>query len=412
MTKKKIEQLYKSHTENTAPDMDALWERIESTLEEKNEEAITSKPIRRNISITKKAILAAACVAALIIVPVAVRNMDISNSDMTANSSEAIADEMADKPTEFELITALAFEYFSRHNCDVVILEAGMGGRLDSTNVIPTSLLSVITGISLEHTAYLGDTVEKIAAEKAGIIKKNGTVLFGGADGACARVIAARAKEMNADFAVIDKSTLNIVRSDLFGSVFNCGGRKELAISLSGLYQPQNAANVIAAVEALNEKGFSISEDALRRGLLAARWQARFEVISRTPLVIFDGAHNPEGIAAAKETLDAYFKDGVVLVGGILADKDYKDMAGILSAVADRVFAVTPNSPRALSSAELAKTFSSLGIEAKGFDRVFDGVEAAYEYAKTQNIPLVMLGSLYMYGEVYNSFQKTANKRS
>lgn len=311
------------------------------------------------------------------------------------------ADAMQDKPTEFELITAIGLEYFKRKGCDVVVLEAGMGGRLDSTNIIPTSILSVITGISLEHTAYLGDTVEKIAAEKAGIIKKNGTVLFGGEDGACARVIAERAKEMNADFAVIDKSTLNIVRSDLNGSVFGYRGLCDVAISLSGLYQPQNAANVIAAVDVLNEKGFSISEDALRRGLLAARWQARFEVISRTPLVIFDGAHNPEGIEKAVESVKYYFGTQKVLVlTGVMKDKNYRYIAERLSEIAAAALTITPDNPRALDAAEYAAVLTDVGVDATAYASVADAVSAGKALAAEKNIPLVCLGSLYMYGEI------------
>ena len=137
-----------------------------------------------------------------------------------------IADQMTDKPTEFELITALAFEYFSRHNCDVVILEAGMGGRLDSTNIIDTSVLSVITGIARDHVAFLGDTVEKIAAEKAGIIKENIPVLYGGVNEAAKTVIMTKATEMNSQFVCVDYSKLKITNFDLDGSLFDFGNYK------------------------------------------------------------------------------------------------------------------------------------------------------------------------------------------
>lgn len=311
------------------------------------------------------------------------------------------ADAMADKPTEFELITAIGLEYFRRKSCDVVVLEAGMGGRLDSTNVIDESVLSVITGISLEHTAYLGDTVEKIAAEKAGIIKRNGTVLFGGEDGAAARVIAERAAQMNAEFAVIDKSTLSITHSDLFGSTLDYGKRKGIAISLSGLYQPHNAANVIAAADALVKKGFSISEDALRRGLAEARWQARFEVISRSPLIIFDGAHNPEGIKKAVESVKYYFGEQRVLVlTGVMKDKDYRYIAACLSEIAAAALTVTPDNPRALDAQEYAKVLTEAGVDAAAYASPAEAVRAGKALAAAKDIPLVCLGSLYMYGEI------------
>ncbi len=311
------------------------------------------------------------------------------------------ADAMTDKPTEFELITAIGLEYFKRKGCDVVVLEAGMGGRLDSTNIIPASVLSVITGISLEHTAYLGDTIEKIAAEKAGIIKKNGTVLFGGNGEDAARVISARAAEMGADYRFADKSTLNILHSDLFGSVFDYGERKNIEISLSGLYQPHNAANVIAAADILNTKGFSISEDALRKGLLAARWQARFEVISKSPLIIFDGAHNPEGIEKAVESVKYYFGEQKILVlTGVMKDKNYRYIAGRLSEIAAAALTITPDNPRALDAAEYAAVLSEAGVNAAAYTTPAEAVKAGKSLAAEKDLPLICLGSLYMYKEI------------
>ena len=164
-----------------------------------------------------------------------------------------IADAMEDKPTEFELITAIGLEYFKRKECDVVILEAGMGGRLDSTNIIESSLLSVITGIALDHTAYLGETVEKIAAEKAGIIKRGGSVLFGGDSESAADVIEQRAREQGAVYSRVDRSTLRVVSTDLCTTVFDYKGREGLELGMLGLYQPKNAAMVISALAAKGE---------------------------------------------------------------------------------------------------------------------------------------------------------------
>ncbi len=314
------------------------------------------------------------------------------------------ADSMEDKPTEFELITAIGFEYFRRKKCDVVILEAGMGGRLDSTNIIKSSLLSVITGISLDHTAFLGDTVEKIAAEKAGIIKENGSVLFGGNSKSVEEVIKAKAAEMNADYHFADKSRLEIISSDLSGSLFNYLDYKEIKLPLLGLYQPENAANVLCALEILKGKGFTVSEEAVRAGLLAARWPARFEIISRDPLIIFDGAHNPEGIETAVKSIKRYFGDKkVCILTGVMKDKDYNYIANKFSEISDRAFTITPQNPRALPAEEYAKVLEGVGITASSYASVGNALEDAKKYAKSSGTALLCLGSLYMYCEVIDT---------
>lgn len=316
-----------------------------------------------------------------------------------------IADQMTDKPTEFELITALAFEYFSRHNCDVVILEAGMGGRLDSTNIIDTSVLSVITGIALDHVAFLGDTVEKIAAEKAGIIKENIPVLYGGVNEAAKTVIMTKATEMNSQFVCVDYSKLKITNFALDGSLFDFGNYKDLKINLLGSYQPRNAAIVINAVEILRKTGFDISDKALRTGLLKAKWQGRFEILSSEPLVIFDGAHNPQGIEAAVESIKLYFKcEKVCIVTGVLRDKDYTHIAKMLSTVASKAFTFTPDSPRALDAAEYASTLCAAGIDAIPSSTVCEALNKAKEYASAYSSPIICVGSLYAYVDIIKEF--------
>ena len=312
-----------------------------------------------------------------------------------------IADAMEDKPTEFELITAIGLEYFKRKGCDIVILEAGLGGRLDSTNIIDASVLSVITGIALDHTAYLGDTVEKIAAEKAGIIKKGGNVLFGGESDSAAAVTEAKASELDAEFSRVDRSTLSITSSELSSTVFDYKGRKNIELSLLGLYQPKNAANVLSAVDILKECGYDISEDAVRSGLSSARWQARFEVLSRDPLIIFDGAHNPEGIECAVESVKHYLPcKKVCVLTGVMKDKDYEYIASKLSEIADSAVVITPENPRALDANEYARVLLANGIYAKPYDTVGEALAAGKEQAKKKDTALVCLGSLYMYGEI------------
>lgn len=312
------------------------------------------------------------------------------------------ADTMKDSPTEFELITAIGLEYFKRSGCEIVILEAGMGGRLDSTNIIPSSLLSVITGISLDHTAYLGDTPQKIAAEKAGIIKKGGTVLFcGGSD--VSDVIKGRADEMGARFVTPDRNKFKLNRCDLSGISFDFDEWKNVELELLGLYQGENASNVLCAVKLLRELGISIPDSAVRNGLKNARWQARFELLSNDPIIIFDGAHNPEGIDAAVRTVKHYFgSQKVCILTGVMKDKNYEYIASRLSQIANRAFTLTPDNPRALSSTDYAITLSHYGIRASAYENVCDAFKEARSFAAVNDIPLICLGSLYMYGEIFN----------
>ena len=311
-----------------------------------------------------------------------------------------IADGMKDKPTEFELITAIAFEYFKEEKCEIVVLEAGMGGRLDSTNIIRNPLLSVITGIALDHTAFLGDTVEKIAVEKAGIIKDGAPVLFGG-DDVPRVVISEIARERRSDFFTPDYHMIQNLVADLSGSTFIYKNYKDVKINLLGLYQSRNAALVIEAVEILRSRGIEISDDALLHGLSLARWNARFEVINKDPLVIFDGAHNPQGILSATESISHYFNGyKVIVLSGVLADKDYRYIASKLSEISDRAFTITPDNPRALSAEDYAKVLCENGMNATATDGISSAIKMAVEEAGKTERPLVCLGSLYTYADV------------
>lgn len=321
-------------------------------------------------------------------------------ADITARV-RPIADSMTDKPTEFELITAIAFQYFYEAGCEVVVLEAGMGGRLDSTNIIRNPLLSVITGIALDHVDYLGNTVEKIATEKAGIIKDSAPVLYGGEDDKAREVIRAVAKERGSEFFDVDYSEIKNLCSTLDGSEFDFKEHESVKIKLLGLYQPKNASLVLSAIDILRRSGMNIGENAVKKGLFEARWQARFEIISQDPLVIYDGAHNAQGITSAVASIKHYFADEKVYVlTGVLRDKDYKFIAGELSKIAERAFTLTPDSPRALSASDYAKILSDVGVNAMPYPSIESALKTAKEEAKKVDKPLVCLGSLYTYCDV------------
>ncbi len=312
------------------------------------------------------------------------------------------ADTMVDSPTEFELITAVGFEYFLRQRCDVVILEAGLGGRLDSTNVIPSSLLSVITGIALDHTEILGDTTEKIAAEKAGIIKAGCPVLMGSCDDSAAKVIESRALEMTAPFHKVDYSRINDLLMSLDKSTFGFTGfDRNVEIALIGAYQPRNAAVAISAAEILG-----IEKKHIVNGIKKAKWPARFEVLRNDPTVIFDGSHNPEGISATVETVKKLFPGKLNILTGVMADKNYTVMAEAISQISDKIFCTTPSNPRALDSEKYADCCRSFGGDAVSYPSVFEAVMAAYEDSINRKVPLLTMGSLYLYSEFRDALDK------
>ena len=312
-----------------------------------------------------------------------------------------IAEAMDDPPTEFELITALGFVYFKEKGCDVVVLEVGMGGRLDSTNVIKDPYLSIITGVALDHEAFLGDTVEKIACEKAGVIKEGVPVLYGGEIPSVKEIIENTAKEKRAPFYQTDRTMLAVKKADFSGTYLDYDGMNDLFLPLLGLYQPRNLATVVTAAKLLRERGLAVSDSAIREGIAKTKWKARFGVLKTKPLFLFDGSHNMQGIDAACEAFAHYFgNEKLYLVTGVMADKAYDAMADKLLRFAKKVFTVTPDNPRALAAEELAALYRRKGVDAESFESVADAVSAALSEANEKGYAVAALGSLYMYGEV------------
>ncbi len=313
------------------------------------------------------------------------------------------ADTMKTPPSSFDFITAAAFLWFYETKCDIVVLEVGLGGRYDSTNVIKNCLLSVITGIAFDHTEILGDTIEKIAWEKAGIIKESCPALYGGNDEKALAVIEKECEEKHSELTVKNPDLLKILSTTLDGTEFEFDG-KEYFIRLLGLYQPANAATVLAAIDVLRKHGFEISETAVKDGLSSAVWQARFEKIADEPVVLYDGGHNPQGVRAAVESVRAYFGDKKInLLVGILADKAHGEMAEELAKIADRVICIAPPSPRALPAESLAEEFCEAGANARAANSIKEGVKIALSYKK----PVLVIGSLYSYNDVSESVRNT-----
>lgn len=310
------------------------------------------------------------------------------------------AEEQTDRPTEFELLTVAALLYFREQNCDYVILECGMGGLTDATNVISRPRLSVITGVSSDHTSFLGKTVAEISRQKAGIIKQHCPTLWCGSDPTAEAEIRKTALQNSSPVYTVPIDTLKIKNADLSGTVFDFDGYKDLFLSMLGLYQAQNAANALTALKLL---GVSPSLSQVTEGLRSARWKGRFELLSANPVLIADGGHNEEGVDKAVESIEAYFPERkVTFVSGILADKDYSAVARRMAAVADHVYTVTPPNPRALPAEEFALVFRSLGVSATPCHSVKEAVDRAL----SRGVPAVCLGSLYTYGEILGALKK------
>ena len=332
--------------------------------------------------------------------------------------AEAIAAETGEHPTEFELMTAVAIEYFAQSGCDIAVLEVGLGGLLDSTNVIDAPEVCVITRIGLDHTGLLGDTVAEIAAQKAGIIKSGAAVISYPQDDATATAaIAQAAKAAACEVAIPDFSRLEI------GAV-SAGKRRfvyegcQYETGLLGSYQPCNAAVAIECAKALAARGWRISGEDVARGISETKWEGRFEVVEAgegMPTIVVDGGHNPQGAGVLAQSLRDLFPDAhPYFVMSVLADKDYRAMLRCILPVASGFVCVTPPNPRALSAADLARTVQELSSEA-GIDlargvKVADSFEDALAVARAATGAgdvICAFGSLYSIADIKQAIAAT-----
>jgi dihydrofolate synthase/folylpolyglutamate synthase len=322
------------------------------------------------------------------------------------------------QPTEFEIVTVLALTYFARRKVDLVVLEAGLGGRLDATNVV-TPMLSIITNISLEHTEVLGDTIEKIAFEKAGIIKPGVPLLTAAMNEEALAVFEKRSFELNSlVYRVYPPQTAEEERAGdvpvtvplkivTEGQYFSYKGFKRsfenLFLPLRGRYQLENAATALAAVELLAEKGFICNEDDLRRGVAETVWPGRLELLEQEPLLIMDGAHNPEAMKKLAEALPVYFNyNRLILVIGILADKDKEAMLRSILPLADTVIFTKPLISRAAEPGQIA----AFAVEKLGFSTEYHVIAEhgeALDKAMLLAAPddaVIVTGSLYTVSDI------------
>lgn len=311
------------------------------------------------------------------------------------------AEVMEDAPTVFEIMTAMGMLYFAEKQCDLVMLEVGMGGRLDSTNVIRTPEAAVITSIGLDHTKELGDTLEKIAGEKGGIIKTGGTVIVDGSNTAVMPVFEKICQKTGALLVTSAPEQIRNVVLSPAGEVFDYKDLKELHLSLTGIYQMNNAAMVIETLRVLEQKGYRIGEAALRKGLSEVYWPGRFERLHEQPTFLVDGSHNPDGIRALLESLRSYFPDKKIrFLLGILSTKDVSTMLQLIEPLAEEIGVIMPPSEKAMDNERMARQISrECAVRTTAFDSIEEGVRSMIENAEKEDV-ICATGSLYSIEEI------------
>ncbi|MDR1066965.1 MAG: bifunctional folylpolyglutamate synthase/dihydrofolate synthase [Clostridiales bacterium] len=324
---------------------------------------------------------------------------DAEIAELVGLVADAVAD-MTKKglnhPTEFEIITAMAFLYYEKKRCDIVVLEVGLGGRLDATNVIERPLVSIITSIDFDHEAYLGESLDEIAREKAGIIKEDADVVTCVQRVEVLDAIKLICQKRKARLSLTERAKVKVFSRR--GQVFDLGAMKGAEIALLGEHQLENVSLAIEAIDVLRGKGFEISESAVREGIQNARWPGRFEWISQRPDIVIDGAHNIQGARMLAKNLKTYFpgKD-IFFVAGALADKNYELMIQAVAPLAKAFFTVAPPSGRALPADALARSAEELHKPAHAFDGVTNALEAARQAASADDV-ICVFGSLYLVG--------------
>jgi dihydrofolate synthase/folylpolyglutamate synthase len=304
-----------------------------------------------------------------------------------------------DHPTFFEVTTAMAFEYFRESKVDVAVVEVGMGGRMDATNVVD-GLVSVITRVDLEHTEHLGKTVERIAREKAGIIKPSSRVVTVNQE--ALPIIEARCRELHVSLSVVGRDVhTERTAGDFHGQTVRVRGSfgfVDVHTPLLGSFQVENLGIAVAALEELRAAGFTVPDEAIRSGIASVRWPARMEIVRESPLVVVDGAHNrPAAVALAASMTETFPGRKAILVTGILNDKDLPGMAAALGPIASRVFACRAKTHRAYEAEEVAAAFRPFA-ESHVIPSVREAIDAALRAARVDDIVLIT-GSIYTAGE-------------
>ncbi len=362
--------------------------------------------------------------------------------EAVAEAAEAMAAEGQPHPTVFEVETALAFLFFAGSGCDVVVLEAGMGGAGDATNLVQTTDVAVLTSISMDHADYLGHTLRAIAEQKAGIIKSGCRVVLMGAPvkasseeeadpsaGEAQQAILSKCQEMSVPYTIAQPSRAYDIKHTFPKQVFSYeSGQtlaqlghsyKKLKISLQGTYQIDNAILAVEAVEQLRQAGYRITDAQMRQGLEEAVWHGRFDIVCRKPLFLTDGAHNADAACRLAESVELYFTNRrIIYIMGVLKDKEYDKICELTAGLASDIITVaTPHNPRALPALELAETVRRYNDRVTAADSIEEAVELALLLSAApagdgREPVLIAFGSLSYLGEIYRMMQHREQIRS
>ena len=315
------------------------------------------------------------------------------------------AESIFERPTEFEMVTAIGFEYFARHKCDIVVCEVGMGGEFDATNVIPAPEAAVICNIGLDHTEVLGDTLEKIAGAKAGTIKPGCDAVLYRERPSVEAVFEERCKALNAPLHKADFDSLHLLSHSLEGQVFDWERFHALRLPLLGEHQLHNAAVALTTARVLQKRGWKITDEQIREGIESVRWPGRFELMRKDPMFIIDGGHNPQCIEALVKNIRDYLPGReLTVLTGVLGDKDFHCMYRDVAQYAKEFITITPANARALTAEKLADYLRQFGKPVTACDVVADGVRLAIEHAGKDGVVLCY-GSLYMIGDIDAALQ-------
>ncbi len=342
---------------------------------------------------------------------ITVNNTEIEE-DVLAKITTVIKDKIGlmkakgmNHPTEFEIITAIGFQYFFEKKCDIVILEVGMGGRFDSTNIINSPLACVMASISYDHTKYLGKTLTEIASEKAGIIKDNSRVVAYPSKEEAIKSIEDKCSQTNSVLYKVRHEDVKVQSEDIFEQEFNYENLKSLKIHLPGDFQTYNAAVAVKTVQLLKEQGYKIEESDIRNGLKKTEWPGRIEVVSTNPTVIIDGAHNPDAVEKLSYSLKKYFPGKkIIFIMGVMKDKDFIQMIEKVTPIASCFIAVTASdNDRALAARELAEYIKRYCNNVIVSDTIKEAVKMSINLASVNDV-ICALGSLYYIGEVKSMF--------
>jgi dihydrofolate synthase/folylpolyglutamate synthase len=317
-------------------------------------------------------------------------------------------------PTVFEFETAMAFLYFLEKKCDVAIIETGMGGDTDATNIIKKPVCEVIASVSMDHMGILGNSLEEIAQCKAGIIKEDTDVVIYGNDPVVEAVMRKKAQQQQARLVKYDEDAIQNVRKEGFSYCFDYKNHKEVRICLAGEHQIRNAAVALEAVEVLKKHGFEITPEAVREGMQSARWPGRFECICKDPVIVVDGAHNRDAAEKLRLSIENYFPDKKkIFVMGIFRDKEYERIIELTNPLASEIITINSDNPRSIPAEELKEIVKEWKITkgllkerepavfsaANPTEGIIQAVKDSYVFG-CENTAIIAFGSLSFLGEI------------